>query len=76
MKKKMRVYYDKKADFLEISSGKPTKSYYKDIGKDIFERIDERTGKIKGFAIFNFKKRAEKLKEIEIPLHAKMQVVS
>ena len=42
MKEKVRVYYDDEADYLELNIGKPTKSYYDDLGEDIFQRIDEK----------------------------------
>ncbi len=57
MKNKLNIYYDKKGDFLEIRIGKSTESYYIDIGKDIFQKVDKRTNNINGVAIFNFEKR-------------------
>lgn len=68
MKEKLNVYYDQEGDFLELRIGKPTSSVYNEIGNDVFQRVDEKTGMIKGFAIFNFKKRTQKLKDIDIPL--------
>ena len=74
MKDKLNIYYDEEGDFLELRIGKPTKSVYSDIGNDIFQRVDEKTGKIIGFAVFNFKKRTEKLKEIDVPLPVKVNL--
>jgi len=74
MKDKLNIYYDEGGDFLEIRIGKPTESIYDDIGEDIFQRIDEKTGEIKGFAIFNFKKRTEKLKDIDVQLPVKVKI--
>ena len=69
MKEKMFVHYDAEGDFLEIRFGKPTESYYEDIGDDIFKRIDEKNKKVRGYAFFNVKKRQEQQpKDIEIPL--------
>ncbi|MAG20155.1 DUF2283 domain-containing protein [archaeon] len=68
MKEKLHVYYDKEGDVLEIRMGKPTIASFKDLGNDVFERIDEKSGEIKGFAIFNFNKRSEKLKSIDVSL--------
>lgn len=65
-KEKTYISYDEEGDLLEIRMGKPTISYMEDLGNDIFQRIDEKTGKTKGFTIINFKKRSEK-KAIEIP---------
>ena len=56
MKEKMFVHYNTEGDFLEIRFGKPTESYYEDIGDDIFKRIDEKTKKVRSYAFFNVKK--------------------
>ena len=63
-------------DFLELRVGKPTPSIYNDIGNDIFQRLDEKTGEVKGFAIFNFKKRTEKVKDINISLPVEIKILS
>ncbi len=59
--KKMHIHWDAEGDFLEVRFGKPTKSYYDEIDSDVFERRDEKTNKVKGFAFFNVQKR--KLKQ-------------
>lgn len=74
MKDKLSIHYDEEADFLEIRIGNPTKSYFEDIGNDIFERLDEKTKAIKGFAIFNFKKRTENLNDINVNLPVKIDL--
>ena len=71
MKGKLNIYYDKEGDFLEINVGKYTKGYFKNLGDGVFERIEEKTGKITGFAIFSFKKRIEKQKNISLELPIK-----
>ena len=76
MKEKLHIYYDEEGDFLELRIGKPTPSVYNDIGKDVFQRIDEKTGETKGFAVFNFKKRTEKLKDVEVPLPVSIKLSS
>lgn len=76
MKKNMHVYYDEEGDLLEIRLGKPTIGYLKDLGKDTFERIDEKTGEINGFLIFNFKKRSENLKPIDVALPVELKVIA
>jgi len=68
MKEKLHVCYDEEGDVLEIRMGKPTIASFKDLGDDIFERVDEKSGEIKGFSIFNFKKRTENLKTIDVSL--------
>ena len=76
MKNKLNIYYDKEGDFLELRIGKPTASIYEDIGNDVFKRIDEKTKEVKGFAIFNFKKRTEKLKDIDVSLPVEIKISS
>jgi uncharacterized protein YuzE len=66
--KNMHIHYDQKGDFLEIRMGQPTKGHFNDIGDDLFERIDEKTGKVTGLAVFNFKKRTKNLKDIDLTL--------
>jgi len=67
MKTKMHIYYDAEGDFLEVRFGKPTPSYYEDLGDDTFERRDEKTGVIKGYAFYNIKKRKIS-KDIELDM--------
>ena len=73
MKDKININYDEFGDILEIRIGEPTISYMKDLGKDIFERIDEKTGELKGFVIVNFKKRSKN--SIEIPVSVNLEAV-
>jgi uncharacterized protein YuzE len=61
---KVKVWYDKEGDFLEVTF-REAKGYMRDLGDDIFERVDER-GNVIGFAIFNFSKRDQKA--VEVPL--------
>ncbi len=63
----MKVWYDREGDYLELSVSRK-KGYFKDVGNDIWERIDQR-GRIIGFAIANFTKRlANKQAEVELPM--------
>ncbi len=67
--KKLHVWYDKEGDFLEFRVGKPITGHFRPIGDECFERVDEETGEIRGFAIFNFLKRFPKEhKEIDLPV--------
>lgn len=73
MKEKLCIYYDEEGDFFEFHIGKcGTKGYYNNLGKGIFERIEEKTKKVKGVAIFSFKKRTADQKELQIPLLTKI----
>jgi len=56
----MFIHWDSDGDLLEVRFGKPTVSYYEDKGDDVFERIDEKTGKVVGYAFFNVQKRKNK----------------
>ena len=76
MKDSLRDHYDQEADFMEVGIGKPVKGYFKDLGDDIFERREEKTDEIIGYAIFNFKKRTQKLMDISIPLPRKLKILS
>jgi len=69
MKEKLYIHYDPEGDFLEVRFGKPTPSYYENRGDDVFERRDEQSGKVKGYAIFNIQKRkGKKPKDIAVPI--------
>ena len=73
MKEKMFIHWDAEGDFLEVRFGKPTPSYYEDTGDDRFERRDEETGEVKGYAFFNFmkSKRSEPQDiEVDLPMSA------
>ncbi len=69
MKGKMNLYYDEEGDYLEIGiDNKKKNCIFKNLGKGIFEKRDEKTGEIIGIAIMGFKKRTEKLKPIKLEL--------
>ena len=74
-KEKLHIYYGEEGDVLEIRLGDPTISYMKDLGKDIFERVDNETGKVLGFVILNFKNRSEN-KSIDIPVPVSFEVIT
>ena len=59
----------------EIQIGEPTETYFDEIDDDLFEGRDESTGELKGFKIFNFKKRGG-MKDIKIPLPANVEINS
>ncbi len=74
----LELYYDIHADILEIQIGRPTSCYFDEIEDDLFEGHDEQTGELKGYKIFNFKKRANlgDKRKIKIPLPAKINIIS
>ena len=67
----MTVWFDKEGDFLEISINGKRKGFFKDLGNDVFERVDSK-GNVIGFAIFNFSKRSLKENKIKLPVKLKM----
>ncbi len=66
MSEKLKMWYDKEGDFLEIFI-ENKKGSFKAMGNDIFQRVDE-NGKPLGIAIFGFSKRFAKLHELQIKL--------
>ena len=72
----MNIYYDEEGDFLEIQVGNPKKGHFKNLGKGIFERVDEKTGDVIGIAIHGFRKKTSKLKDLKITLPLKIQLTS
>jgi uncharacterized protein YuzE len=69
----LEVFYDAEADILEIFLGEPTNCYFNEIDDDLFEGREEKTNKLIGFKIFNFKKRGG-MKGIRIPLPANIKI--
>jgi len=71
MEKRMSVWWDREGDFLEIIIGKPRKGFVKELGNDIFLRVDAKNQKPIGFSILNFTKHFGKMKkpeEIKFPI--------
>lgn len=68
-KEKIHVFYDEGGDLLEIRIGNVTPSHMEPLGNDVFERIDNKTGKVKGYMIVNFRKKMRKnTSGIEFPI--------
>ncbi|MEK6904472.1 MAG: hypothetical protein AABW87_02660, partial [Nanoarchaeota archaeon] len=67
MKDKMHIYYDREGDFLEIGIGKPVVGYHIDIDEGISKRIGEKSGRVVGITVLDFKRRFDKAKELKIP---------
>jgi len=79
MEEKLNIWFDKEGDYLEITLGEPRKGYFKPIGnEDVWERIDEETGKVIGFALLNFTKMFDKPheKQIKLPLKIELKEIS
>ena len=67
MVKSLAVWFDKEADFLELSFGSKKKGFFREVRDDVFERVDAR-GDVIGFAILNFLKRDKKEQKISLPV--------
>lgn len=73
MATRMTVWFDREGDFLEFTTDTKRNGFFKDVGDDVFERVDGK-GNIIGFAIFNFTKRTES-KEEKIELPARLKII-
>jgi uncharacterized protein YuzE len=73
-KEPLRVWFDPEGDLLEVGLGKPKKGFFKDMGEDVFLRVDMK-GNVLGFAILNTTKRMKKLREVELPIKASFSKV-
>ena len=74
-KNSLEIYYDKEADILEIIIGEPSPCLFDEVDDDLFEAHDENTNELKGFKIFNFKKRVQSNK-LRIPLPAEVSIIT
>jgi len=74
-RKKMSLSYDKEADVLYISVGKPKKSLSREMDDGVLLRLDQKTKKITGLTILDFEARFQKPqgRSIDIDLEAKLQ---
>ena len=67
----LSVWYDREGDYLEVTFD-DRKGHFKDIGDDLFLRIDQE-GRVIGFAILNFSKQALTLKQIPLPVEVELK---
>ncbi len=56
MAETLRFSYDKQADILDISIGRPHRAVSREIEDDVFVRLDPKSRKVLGFSILNFTK--------------------
>ena len=68
MKGNMNIYYDEEGDYLEISVKSTGQTYGEEIGDDITLIKNEKTNKIIGIGILNFKRRTRSLSDIKLNL--------
>lgn len=71
MEKIIRCSYNKEADELNISLGKPQKAISLEVGDEVYLRLHPKTKEILGFTILHFEERAVKEeKTFALPLLA------
>ena len=76
MENKMNIYYDDEGDYLEITSGDISNTYFDNMGNGLFKVVDKETGELRGIAIFSFKKRTKSLEELKLSLPFKLDITS
>ena len=75
MEKIMRCSYNKDADELNISLGKPQKAISLEVDDEIYVRLHPKTKEILGFTILHFEQRAVKEeKTFALPLVANFKL--
>ncbi|MBI4159736.1 DUF2283 domain-containing protein [Candidatus Wolfebacteria bacterium] len=74
MKTKLYYQYDKGADILYFSQGKPSpRDASQEISDDIVLRLDPKSKRVKGFTILNFASRSrKKTVAISLPIQAEL----
>ena len=73
MAKQLRFFFDRDADILYLSLGKPRPAISKEVGDDILVRVDPKNHRVVGCTILNLTKRFRKMKEAEsLPLSGEL----
>ena len=65
MAKRLRFFFDRDADILYLSVGKPRPAISKEVGDDILVRVDPKSHQVVGCTILNLTKRFGKMKTAE-----------
>lgn len=74
MNKQLNFLYDKDADVLYVSLGKPAYTDYQEIGENLILRLDPETESIVGFTVLDFIAQANNQETpLHIPLQAKFE---
>lgn len=76
-RKKMSFSYDKKADVLYLSVGKPKKSLSREIEDGVVLRFDPKSKEVSGLTILDFEARFQKpsFRSIDVNLEAHLQTI-
>jgi len=68
MRKEVRFHYDREADVLYLSVGKPQRAKTIEMGEDFILRLHPKTGEVVGVTIIDFSRHFPQLK----PTHFKL----
>ena len=70
----MKIYYDEEGDYLEITFGVSKEDYGEHISEDIVLFKDQKTEKVLGVGIFNFKKHTKDFSDLKLKLPFKINL--
>lgn len=71
-KQAISIAYDREADVLSLTFGRPTKAEAEEIGSGIYARYAKQTGRLAEICVLGFSQRFNKRpKEISVPEYAK-----
>jgi uncharacterized protein YuzE len=77
MAERLRFFFDREADILYLSLGKPRAAISKEVGDDIVVRVDPKTQRVVGCTILNLTKRFAHMKATEpLPLVGELSLTS
>lgn len=79
MEKVIQCSYNKDADELNISIGKPQKAISMEVGEEIYVRLNPKTKEILGFTILHFEERStreEKTFSLPLSAHFKLSKIA
>ena len=75
MEKIIRCSYNKEADELNVSLGKPQKAISLEVGDEVYVRLHPKTKEILGFTILQFEQRSvKKEKTFALPLSGEFRL--
>lgn len=73
-KEPLNIYYDKEADVLYVSHGKPSaKDETFETEDEVVVRKNPKTGEVRGFTVLHFLKRGSKEPTITLPFRFSFQ---
>lgn len=70
MRKEVQFHYDREADVLYLSVGKPQRAKTVEMGEDFILRLHPKTGQVVGITIIDFSRHFPELKAAQIKFPA------